>query len=93
MRNLNEARAAIHSKHPEARVEVSKRAGKRFRVKLPGERPVDFGLWPYSGQGTFLDHGNEELRRNWTARHRAQGLRDGTWNNTKSARYWSRFLW
>ena len=45
----------------------SHRHGKRLQILHEG-RLIHFGAWPVA-EGTFVDHGNLEIRRNWRARH------------------------
>ena len=75
--------------NPKASISYSERKGKRFKLKLPGGEVIHFGS--KSGE-TFIDHMDETKRKNWIARHKKQGLKDNTWDNPSSARYWSRVL-
>ena len=56
---------------------------------------IHFGAYPFMGFGTFLDHGNEELRKNWRARH-IKIMKDGepAYKNKLSPSYYSyHILW
>lgn len=50
-------------------LEVSKVKDKRFSIIGPDGDRISFGLWPYKGDGTFLDHNDVEIRDAWRARH------------------------
>ncbi len=45
-------------------ISLSKAAGKRFSVKSPSGKVLNFGQWPFSGKGTFIDHGDEKIKSN-----------------------------
>lgn len=70
-RKLEEARKIAIKKgiisNPEE-LQISKAKGKRFSIKWLG-KTVNFGLWPYSGEGTYLDHSDTSIRDSWRARH------------------------
>jgi hypothetical protein len=75
-------------------VSVSKAAGKRFSVKSPSGKLINFGQWPFK-TGTFLDHSNEQVRTAWRARH-SKIMRDGkpAYLNQESPEYYSwNLLW
>jgi hypothetical protein len=77
-------------------LEISKAKNKRFSIISPSGKKINFGLWPYSGKGTFLDHGDEKIKDAWFARHSKILLKDGTKaiNNKESPDYYaSRILW
>jgi hypothetical protein len=48
---------------------ISKAKNKRFSIIIPSGKLINFGLWEYKGKGTFLDHGDETIRKAWIARH------------------------
>ena len=76
-------------------VSVSKAAGKRFSIKSPSGKVLNFGQWPYSGKGTFIDHGDEKILKAWQARH-SKIMRDGkpAYLNKESPEYYSwNLLW
>jgi hypothetical protein len=50
-------------------LEISTRKNKRFSIESPSGRTVHFGLWPFKGHGTFLDHKDVNIRDAWRARH------------------------
>jgi hypothetical protein len=73
----------------------SKMKGKRFTITKPDGTKIHFGVWPYSGEGTFLDHGDEKIKKAWKARHK-KILKDGkpAYKNPDSPEYYSyRILW
>ena len=57
-------------------LQVSKAANKRFSIKWLG-KTVNFGVWPYSSEGTFIDHGSKTLQENWKKRHGRIKLKNG----------------
>ena len=71
---------------------VSHRKGKRFMIKIDGRR-IHFGLWPFKGRGTFIDHGDEKVRHAWQARHK-QIMREGkpAYLNKESPEHYSYYL-
>lgn len=70
---------------------ISHRKSKRFVVQTKNG-PVHFGIWPFSGEGTFLDHKSPEKRKNWYARHRAQNPK--AIKDPSSPLFWAaRILW
>lgn len=72
----------------------STRKGKRFMI-YDGDKWIHFGAYPYSGFGTFIDHGNENLRKNWKARH-SKIMKDGkpAYKDKTSPEYYSwHILW
>jgi len=74
---------------------ISNTKGKRFAITVEG-KTINFGLWPFSGEGTFIDHGDTKIREAWYARHSKIKLKDGSMAiNTKSSPdyYSSRILW
>lgn len=67
-RKLKQAQQ-IADKKGLGQLQVSLANGKRFAIRSPSGKLVNFGLWPFSGKGTFLDHGDEKLKEAWRARH------------------------
>ena len=51
------------------KIENSDRKNKRFMITLDDNSIIHFGLFPYKGQGTFIDHHDEKLLNAWQARH------------------------
>jgi hypothetical protein len=51
-------------------LKTSRAQNKRFSIKSPSGKLINFGLWPFdTGDGTFLDHKNEKIKSAWYARH------------------------
>ena len=46
----------------------SKVKGKRFTITKPDGKKINFGAWPYTGDGTFLDHGDDKIKKAWKTR-------------------------
>ena len=57
-------------------LQISKAKNKRFVLIKDGKR-VNFGLYPFSGAGTYLDHADDKLKSAWIARHSKIKLKDG----------------
>jgi hypothetical protein len=77
-------------------LKVSSITDKRFSIISPEGKKINFGQFPYSGQGTFIDHQNEALKNAWFSRHSKILLKDGSKaiNNKESPSYYaSRILW
>ncbi len=51
------------------KLEVSNKTKKRFMITLDDGTVIHFGLWPYNGRGTFIDHKDDKLLNAWQARH------------------------
>jgi len=70
-RKLSEARKIAKSKgiiKQDDELQISNAKNKRFVLIKDGKR-INFGVWEYSGKGTFLDHRDEKLKDAWRARH------------------------
>lgn len=66
----------------------SDRKGKRFVIEMPelGHKH-HFGALPFK-KGTFVDHKDEKIKKNWIARHK----NDKGYNNVHSGIYYARHL-
>lgn len=92
MRNRNLKKARLISGYGK-RLTISPVKGKRFRVETK-YGAIDFGQWPLSGPGTFLDHGDENIKQNWYKRHLATPRGRAAYNDPKSPLFHSaRVLW
>jgi ribonuclease I len=49
-------------------IEASNRQSKRFKITR-NDLTIHFGLWPYNGEGTYVDHHDDKLRDAWKKRH------------------------
>jgi hypothetical protein len=79
-RKLSEARQVALKKRiitSGEQLQVSKAKNKRFSITKDG-RTINFGVWPYSGSGTYLDHRDDKIRSAWRARHSKILLKDDT---------------
>jgi len=66
----------------------SNRKGKRYVIEMPDlSHKHHFGALPFE-KGTYIDHGNNKIKKAWIARHR----QDKNWNNKHSGIYYSRHL-
>lgn len=50
-------------------LKVSTVKDKRFSIVGPDGNLINFGLYPYKGEGTFLDHNDVDIRDAWRKRH------------------------
>ena len=50
-------------------LKVSTVKDKRFSIVGPDGNLINFGLWPYKGEGAFLDHNDVDIRDAWRKRH------------------------
>jgi hypothetical protein len=76
-------------------LQISLAKDKRFSIRSPSGKLVNFGLWPFSGKGAFLDHGDEKLLDAWRARH-SKIMRQGkpAYLDKESPEYYSwNILW
>jgi hypothetical protein len=76
-RKLSIVKQIAKDKGIDGEITESKAKGKRFAIKVDG-KTINFGVWPYSGKGTFIDHKDEKLREAWQARHSKILLKDGS---------------
>lgn len=93
-RKLKEARAVARKKGIKEEINISNAKNKRFSVIVDG-KTINFGLYPFSGKGTYLDHKDEKIREAWKARH-SKILKDGkpAYLNKNSPEYYSyNILW
>ena len=98
-RKLTEARKIAMAKgiisKPEE-LQISKAKNKRFVLITNDGKRVNFGLWPFTGDGSFLDHGNNDIKKDWQARHSKIKLKDGRFSykvkNTPEYLAWN-ILW
>jgi hypothetical protein len=98
-RKLNQARAIALAKKiiskPE-QLQISKAKNKRFQILTDAGKYISFGLFPFSGAGTYLDHGDNKIRDAWRARHSKITLKDGRFaykvKNTPEFLSWN-ILW
>jgi hypothetical protein len=76
-------------------LEVSNVKNKRFSIISPKGNKINFGLWPYNGRGTFIDHNDDSIKKAWQARH-SKILKNGkpAYKDMESAEYYSwNILW
>jgi hypothetical protein len=76
-------------------LEIAKAKDKRFSIISPSGKKINFGLFPFKGQGTFIDHGDIKIRDAWRARH-SKILKDGkkAYEDKESPEYYSyNILW
>jgi hypothetical protein len=94
---LEEAKAIAKNKKIEnwETLNISKAKNKRFSIKSPSGKLINFGLWPFKGDGTFLDHRDNKIRDAWRARH-SKILKNGkkAYEDKESPEYYSwEILW
>jgi hypothetical protein len=76
-------------------LEISKVKNKRFSIISPSGKKINFGLFPFKGKGTFIDHNDKKLKEAWKARH-SKIMIDGkpAYLNKESPEYYSwNLLW
>jgi hypothetical protein len=76
-------------------LQISNRKNKRFKILSPSGNYIHFGLYPYKGKGTYIDHFDTKIRKAWKARH-SKILKDGkpAYLNPESPEYYSwHILW
>ena len=79
----------------EGDIKVSNRKGKRFAITRPDGKVIHFGVWPYTGDGTYIEHGDDKIKKAWCARHK-KILKAGkpAYKNPDSPEYYSwHILW
>ena len=70
-------------------IRPSEKPDKRLKVVYEG-KTIHFGSGNLTGKGTYLEHGDDKIKKNWIARHKVRE----DWNDPKTAGYWSRWvLW
>jgi hypothetical protein len=67
-RGLDVVRDIAKNKGIKGDINISNAKGKRFNIRVDGVL-INFGLWPYSGNGAFIDHRNKDIRDAWRSRH------------------------
>jgi hypothetical protein len=76
-------------------LEIAKAKDKRFSIISPSGKKINFGLYPFKGQGTFIDHGDIKIRDAWRARH-SKILKNGkkAYEDKESPEYYNwNILW
>ena len=76
-------------------LDVAEAKSKRFSIISPSGKKINFGLWPFSGEGTYIDHRDNKIREAWRARH-SKILKDGkpAYLDKESPEYYSwHLLW
>ena len=76
-------------------LQVSNASQKRFSIRSPSGKLINFGLFPFSGKGAFLDHGDEKLKEAWRKRH-SKIMKEGkpAYLDPESPEFYSwRILW
>ena len=74
---------------------ISTANNKRFSIRSPTGKLINFGQWPFSGKGAFIDHGDEKIKEAWRARH-SKIMKQGkpAYLNPESPEYYSwNILW
>lgn len=57
-RKLDVVQKIAKKKKIKGEINISKKKNKRFSITVDGIM-INFGLWPYSAKGTYLDHHDE----------------------------------
>lgn len=94
-RKLKTVIGIARNKGISGKIQNSDRLNKRFKITLKSGVSIHFGLWPFAGKGTFIDHKDEKIKKAWRARH-SKIMKDGksAYKNPNSAEYYSwNLLW
>lgn len=67
-RGLKQVREIANKKGIKGEINISKAKNKRFNI-IVDNKLINFGLWPFKGKGTYIDHHDEKIRNAWRARH------------------------
>ena len=92
-RNIELAKNKAKTNNIDGKIEISDKQNKRFKITNK-YGTFHFGLYPFK-IGTFIDHGDIEIRGNWRKRHE-KILKNGSpaYLNKKSPAYYSyNILW
>ena len=76
-------------------LKMSNVKNKRFSIRSPSNKLINFGLYPYNGRGAYMDHGDIKIRDAWRARH-SKILKDGkkAYEDKESPEYYNwNILW
>ena len=95
LRKLDVARKIARKKGIKGQIDISERKNKRFKIKRPDGQIIHFGVWPFKGHGTYIDHNDDKIRKAWQARH-SKIMKDGSpaYLNPNSPDFYSfRILW
>jgi hypothetical protein len=93
-RGLDKVQKIAKQKNIKGTIEISNRQNKRFKITTD-DNVIHFGLYPFKGKGTFIDHNDENLRKAWIARH-SKILKNGkpAYLDSSSPEYYSfNLLW
>ena len=74
-RGLSIVKKIAKIKGIEGEINISKVKNKRFSIKY-NNKTINFGLWPFSANGTYIDHHDNKIRDAWRARH-SKIMKDG----------------
>ena len=94
-RKLSTVKRIAKTLNIEGKIENSDKQHKRFKITLPNNKVIHFGLFPYSGDGAYIDHHDDRIKNAWRARH-SKILNKGSpaYLNPESAEYYSwNLLW
>jgi hypothetical protein len=94
-RKLAVVQKIAKQKSIDGEITESKAKGKRFAIVYKN-KTINFGQYPTTGKGAFIDHKDEKLKNAWRARHEKILLKDGTpaYKDKSSPSYYSyRLLW
>jgi hypothetical protein len=98
-RKLDIVRDIAERKGIKGLIENSDRPGKRFVIYVPLKNGkthmIHFGSWPYKLNGAYIDHHDDDIRKNWRARHsKIRKDYDFAYKDPSSPEYYSwNLLW
>lgn len=67
-RKLRTVKKIANQKNITGIIKISDKSMKRFMI-TKNDKIIHFGLWPFKGNGTYIDHHDEKIRKAWRARH------------------------
>ena len=67
-RGLAIVRKIAKKKRITGEINISNIKNKRFNIIVNG-KIIHFGLYPFAGKGTYIDHKDKKIKKAWQARH------------------------
>ena len=67
-RGLRLVKQIAKEKGIKGEINISNAKGKRFNIRVDGKL-INFGSYPFSKYGAYIDHHDDDIRNAWRARH------------------------
>jgi hypothetical protein len=93
-RKISTVKNIAKEKNITGTIEISDRLSKRFKI-TKNNKTIHFGLWPFNGKGTYIDHNDDKIRDAWRKRH-SKIIKNGkpAYKDKSSPEYYSwNLLW